>query len=169
MSAPRHVVIIGGGLAGAKTAEALRGRGGGVRHLQQEPAAGVQRWVVDPGFAGDRVTPTATLAEWSGAPCSELIRLEARARVRYLLTPGTVLCLPTTPLPAPPVGQPLSALGPIRDRILCLCAHGGLTGVPQVNIPGSTVDGLPVGLSLLAAPGADALLAGIALALEGAA
>lgn len=100
---------------------------------------------------------------------AELMRLEARARVRYLLTPGTVLCLPTTPFPAPPVGQPLSALGPIRDRILCLCAHGGLTGVPQVSIPGSTVDGLPVGLSLLAAPGADALLAGIALALEGAA
>jgi predicted TIM-barrel fold metal-dependent hydrolase len=41
------------------------------------PAAGVQRWIVDPGFAGDRVTPTATLSEWSGAPCSELIRLEA--------------------------------------------------------------------------------------------
>ncbi len=41
------------------------------------PAAGVARWIVDPGFAGDRVTPTATLARWSGAPCAELIRLEA--------------------------------------------------------------------------------------------
>ena len=41
------------------------------------PAAGVGGWIVDPGFAGDRVTPTATLAAWSGAPCRELIRLEA--------------------------------------------------------------------------------------------
>ena len=62
-----------------------------------------------------------------------------------------------------------SALQPLRDRILCLCAHGGLTGVPQVSLPGTTVDGLPVGLSIIAAPGADALLVGIALALAGAA
>jgi uncharacterized protein len=41
------------------------------------PAAGVARWIVDPGYAGGRVTPTAALAAWSGAPCSEVIRLEA--------------------------------------------------------------------------------------------
>jgi hypothetical protein len=40
------------------------------------PAAGVRRWIVVPGYAGDRVTPTATLADWSGTACSELIRLE---------------------------------------------------------------------------------------------
>jgi amidase len=100
---------------------------------------------------------------------AELMRREARARMAHLLTPGTVLCLPTTPFPAPPKGQSQSALQPVRDRILCLCAHGGLTGVPQVSLPGSTVDGLPVGLSIVAAPGADALLVGIALALTGAA
>jgi len=99
---------------------------------------------------------------------AELMRREARARVTHLLPPGTVLCLPTTPFPAPMKGQSLSALNPVRDRILCLCAHGGLTGVPQVSVPGSTVDGLPVGLSILAGPGADALLAGIALAMTGA-
>jgi amidase len=100
---------------------------------------------------------------------AELMRREARARMAHLLTPGTVLCLPTTPFPAPHTGQAQSALQPVRDRILCLCAHGGLTGVPQVSLPGSTVDGLPVGLSIVAAPGADALLVGIALALTGAA
>jgi amidase len=100
---------------------------------------------------------------------AELMRREARARMAHLLTPGTVLCLPTTPFPAPRTGQSQSALQPLRDRILCLCAHGGLTGVPQVSLPGTTVDGLPVGLSIVAAPGADALLAGIALALQGAA
>jgi amidase len=100
---------------------------------------------------------------------AELMRREARARMAHLLTPGIVLCLPTTPFPAPHKGQSQSALLPVRDRILCLCAHGGLTGVPQVSLPGSTVDGLPVGLSIVAAPGADALLVGIALALTGAA
>jgi amidase len=95
-----------------------------------------------------------------------LIRREARGRLRHLLPPGTVFAMPTTPFPAPRVGLPLPALGPIRDAILCLCAQGGLAGHPQVSIPGAAVGGLPVGLSLLAARGADALLVGTALALE---
>ena len=37
--------------------------------------------------------------------------------------------------------------------------------MPQVNLPGSTVGGLPVGLSIIAARGADALLIGTALTL----
>ena len=84
----------------------------------------------------------------------------------HLLVPGTILCLPTTPFPAPLRGQSLSALGPVRDRILCLCALGGLTGVPQVSLPGATVEELPVGLSILGAPGTDALLVAVARAME---
>src|SRR5438093_8398188 len=34
-------------------------------------------------------------------------------------------------------------------RILELAAHGGLTGVPQVSVPGTSVAGLPVGLSIV--------------------
>jgi len=97
---------------------------------------------------------------------ADLMRREARARMAHLLAPGTIVCLPTTPFPAPPKGQSLSALNPVRDRILCLCAHGGLTGVPQVTVPGATVDGLPVGLSIIGARGADAMLVGVARALE---
>jgi uncharacterized protein len=40
-------------------------------------AAGVDRWIVDPGYGGDRVVPTSALAAWSGAACSEVVRLEA--------------------------------------------------------------------------------------------
>lgn len=98
-----------------------------------------------------------------------LMRQEARGRLRHLLPPGTVLAMPTTPFPAPPVGLPLPRLTPIRDAILCLCAHGGLAGHPQVSIPGATVEGRPVGLSLVAARGADALLVATARALEQAA
>jgi amidase len=95
-----------------------------------------------------------------------LMRAEARARVAWLLPPGTILCLPTTPFPAPRKGLPLATLDPLRGRITCLCAHGGLTGVPQVNLPGAEVDGRPVGLSILAARGRDAALVAVAMAME---
>jgi amidase len=99
---------------------------------------------------------------------AQLVRREARGRMRHLLPAGTILCLPTTPFPAPLRGEPLSVAGPQRDRLLCLCCHGGLTGVPQVSIPGATVDGLPVGLSIVGSPGSDATLIGVAAALEAA-
>jgi amidase len=95
-----------------------------------------------------------------------LTRREARGRLRGLLPPGTVLALPTTPFPAPKAGLPLAELEPIRAVINLLCAQGGLAGHPQVSIPGATVGGHPVGLSLIAARGADALLVGACLALE---
>ena len=97
---------------------------------------------------------------------AELVRREARGRLRHLLPEGTILCLPTTPFAAPKRGEPLSVAGPQRDRLLCLCCHGGLTGVPQVSIPGAAVDGLPVGLSIVGGPGSDATLVGVAAALS---
>ena len=57
-------------------------------------------------------------------------------------------------------------IDPLRDRITCLCAQGGLAGHPQVNIPGATVDGLPVGLSIIGPRGSDASLVAVARALE---
>jgi amidase len=128
-----------------------------------------QEWIdrANPRFA---FQVARNLVLGSMIPASErswanLVREEARGRMRQLLAPGAVLCLPTTPFPAPPRSQPLSALDPLRDRITALCAHGGLTGVPQVTIPGASVDGLPVGLSILGARGADATLVAVARAL----
>jgi amidase len=95
-----------------------------------------------------------------------LMRAEARARLAWLLPPGTILCLPTTPFPAPRKGLSLTTLEPLRARITCLAAHGGLTGVPQVSLPGATVDGLPVGLSILGARGSDTALVAVAKAME---
>jgi amidase len=100
---------------------------------------------------------------------ANLMRQEARGRMAHLLPEGTILCLPTTPFPAPLVGLPLSVLDPLRDRITCLCAQGGLAGHPQVSLPGATVDGLPVGLSIIGPRGSDASLVAVARALEGAA
>ena len=97
-----------------------------------------------------------------------LMRAEARARLTWLLPPGTILCMPTTPFPAPPRGLSLPALEPVRSRILCLAAHGGLTGFPQVTVPGADVGGLPVGLSIMGARDSDATLVAVAQALEAA-
>jgi amidase len=96
---------------------------------------------------------------------ASLVREEARGRMRQLLPPGTILCLPTTPFPAPVRGQPLSATETLRGRLTCLTAHGGLTGVPQVNLPGATVGGLPVGLSVVGPRGGDAGLVAVARAM----
>ena len=41
-----------------------------------------------------------------------LMRDEARARLAWLLPPGTILCLPTTPFPAPAKGLPLDDARP---------------------------------------------------------
>jgi len=95
-----------------------------------------------------------------------LVRDEARARLAWLLPSGTILCMPTTPFPAPPKGLPLTTLNPLRARISCLMSHGGLTGVPQVNLPGADVDGLPIGLSIVGARGSDAALVAVAKAME---
>jgi amidase len=109
------------------------------------------------------LAPTIPDAERAWAA---LVRQEARGRMRQLLPPGTILCLPTTPFPAPLCGQPISVLEPLRDRITALCSHGGLTGVPQVSVPGATVGGLPVGLSIVGARGSDAMLIAVAHALS---
>ncbi|EKE75351.1 amidase [Oceanibaculum indicum] len=97
---------------------------------------------------------------------ANLMRQEVRGRLRYLLPAGTILCLPTTPFPAPLRGRSVPDQQADRDRILCLCAHGGLAGMPQVNLPGSMVDGLPIGLSVLGGPGTDATLIAVAKAME---
>jgi len=97
---------------------------------------------------------------------ASLMRIEARARIRMLLPSGTILCLPTTPFPAPQKGLPLHQLDPLRERISCLTSQGGLTGVPQVNFPGATVDGAPVGLSIIGARGTDLDLLRVAVAFE---
>ena len=106
-------------------------------------------------------TISAEDRKWAG-----LLRQDARARLARLTRDGGVICQPTTPFPAPPVGMSISEMAPYRDRITCLAAHGGLAGHPQLNIPGMTVDGLPIGLSLIGARGADAQLIAIARALE---
>ena len=75
-----------------------------------------------------------------------------------LLADGTVVCLPTTPTPAPLRGERLSTRDVLRPRISTLTCIAGTTGTPQINLPLAEVAGLPVGLSLLGARDSDEML-----------
>lgn len=81
-----------------------------------------------------------------------------RQRLDTVLPAEAVLCLPTTPGPAPRRGEGLSARRDVRARISMLTCIAGTTGRPQINLPLAEVDGLPIGLGLLGARGADELL-----------
>ena len=89
-------------------------------------------------------------------------RERVQARMAELLEPGIVICLPTAPFPPPEAGLPQSQMWDRRLRIITLTCLGGLLGAPQINLPLAKVDGMPVGLSLLAAPGSDEMLTGFA-------
>ncbi len=104
----------------------------------------------------------------SDLDAAQLVKQQAITRMKTLLPYGTLLCLPTTPFCAPKVGLPVHETDHLRTQISVLCCHGGLTGVPQISIPGGTVgeDHAPVGLSIVAGHNYDTDLLAVALALE---
>jgi amidase len=65
------------------------------------------------------------------------------------------LVLPTGPGVAPKLGAPASELEAFRVRALALLCIAGLAGLPQVSVPGATLDNCPVGLSIIAPRGRD--------------
>jgi amidase len=85
-----------------------------------------------------------------------------RAHLDALLADGAVLLLPTVPDIAPRCHEPAETAVPVRERALALLCVAGLGGLPQLSIPAGTVHGCPVGLSLVAARGADAMLLEVA-------
>ena len=91
------------------------------------------------------------------------------ARMNEVFQGGdTVVCLPTTIGPAPPVGQRVSERHALRLRNSALTSIAGNTGRPQLSLPLAEVDGLPVGLSLLGDYGADEQLIALASEISGA-
>jgi amidase len=92
-------------------------------------------------------------------------RMARRAELADMLEPDTIMCLPTAPFPAPPVGERRSAMWARRTAISTLTTIAGMLGAPQLSLPLGRVDGLPVGLSILARPGADGMLLAFARSL----
>ena len=102
-------------------------------------------------LAGMSVTPEQVAA-------SNAVRQEVRSRINGLLADGAIMCMPTSPAPAPLPDMPVPERQELGVRIGRLMCIGGLTGCPQINLPLATVDGLPVGLSLMGARGSDEML-----------
>lgn len=87
-------------------------------------------------------------------------------RIRSLLAGGAVFAFPTSPFPAPLLTASLAEQNAVRERSMGVTALAGLAGLCEVSIPAGRVDGAPVGLSILAAPGRDRALLDLALRLS---
>ena len=103
--------------------------------------------------------------EWASYVTDEQVQV-ARARrdaivqhVRGLFQNGDVLCLPTSPRVAPLVDTPQDELEDrIRAQAMMLLCIAGLAGLPQVSLPLATLEGLPLGFSLVGPWGSDSQL-----------
>lgn len=95
-------------------------------------------------------------------------RKSIRERLAALLENGNVLCLPTVPRPAPHRNLPVAEIETaMRNQALGLLCIAGLGGLPQVTMPLAQLDGLPLGLSLVAASDTDRGLLGLSRTLAG--
>lgn len=80
--------------------------------------------------------------------------------INAALTPGTVVCFPTTPVIAPLKGSltTMEAVIDFYDRTMTLTAFCGVARLPEISAPIMTVDDCPVGLSFAAAHYQDEFL-----------
>lgn len=101
----------------------------------------------------------AASIEASTAAIARAQRSAIRAHLARILEPGEILCLPTAPRVAPFKGTAQDTLEiDYRAQAMRLLCIAGLGGLPQVSIPVARHEGLPLGLSLIGAPGSDMLL-----------
>ena len=82
-------------------------------------------------------------------------RADFTKQIIGLLGEGAVIAIPTAPCIAPWRDQEQDKLAEIRKRILMLTGAASLAGLPQISLPVATVEGCPVGLSLIGRPGGD--------------
>lgn len=92
---------------------------------------------------------------------SAIIKREWFATVlNEFLNNHNILCMPTTPTLAPKPGSiPADRrIGTFFPRTIAFTAIAGLARLPQISIPLAEVNGVPVGISFIAAQGNDELL-----------
>jgi amidase len=110
---------------------------------------------------GDSIAPrfadAASIAPADIARCHPL-RASIARRVREVLGCGTGLLIPTAPCTALPFVAGADEIGTFYHNALTLTSIAGHTGIPQISLPGTRVEGCPVGLSVLALPGHDRAL-----------
>ena len=105
----------------------------------------------------ERFEWTATIQQEDVVAAREK-REQVAAHMDAILGEDTVLCLPTAPGIAPLRDTPSAELEAFRAQALSLLCIAGLARLPQVNLPLASLDGCPIGLSLIGQRGADMLL-----------
>jgi len=106
-----------------------------------------------PGIRERFAAAKATDAAVAGP--GRVFRRVLQARVRPLLAGGAVLVYPTSPCPAPLLTIGMSEHDAVRQATIGVTALAGFCGLPEVTLPAGTVNGAPVGISLVAGPGLD--------------
>lgn len=86
------------------------------------------------------------------------IRLATIQRIGAATRDGRVLVGPSAAGAAPPIHADPSRRDSTRQTNLALHCLAGLTGAPVVSLPLARVEGLPLGVAFLAAPGSDLTL-----------
>ena len=89
-------------------------------------------------------------------------REEIAERLDKLLAGNTVLLLPSVPDVAPLKNCPHDQTTAFRERAMGMLCISGIGRLPQVSLPLASVNGLPLGLSMVAARGNDEMLLEVA-------
>ena len=77
-------------------------------------------------------------------------------RLKTIMEPGDILCMPTSPRIAPPKDTDTGTIeDTYRYQAMCLLSIAGLGGLPQISLPMATLDHLPLGVSLVGRPYSD--------------
>lgn len=97
------------------------------------------------------------------AAAGRAFRKRFSTRIRSMLAGGAVFAFPTSPFAAPLLTASQAEQNAVRERSMGVTALSGLAGLCEVTIPAGRVDGAPVGLSLVAAPGRDRALLDLAV------
>ena len=100
-------------------------------------------------FAWSRQITSSDMAQ------HQAVRRAFRAQFLALLGTNKVLLMPTMPDVAPLLVESEEALENYRNQAIGMLCLAGLSGCPQISLPLMTLDGAPLGFSLVGPPGSD--------------
>src|SRR5262249_34441380 len=109
----------------------------------------------------ERMAYAATVTQTQADLAHKIIGA-ARAHLRGLIAPGTIVALPTAPCIAPRIDMTVEEAEFFRVRVMRLGCASVLTGLPPISIPVGTVAGCPAGLSFIGWAGGDEALLDLA-------